>query len=61
RYCNHARFNGSQFCGTHFMEGEERIPCPLDPNHTIKKTNLESHVLVGIFFCKPIGYQHQPY
>lgn len=48
RFCAQARAPGSQYCGVH-SQGEaaankKRIPCPIDPGHTIYEFNLRKHV-----------------
>lgn len=51
RFCKMRAKEGSQYCGEHLTsvatvgEGdEERIPCPLDPNHSVFKKDLEKHL-----------------
>ncbi|XP_036377107.1 tRNA:m(4)X modification enzyme TRM13 homolog isoform X1 [Megalops cyprinoides] len=48
RYCKMVVASGKTFCGEHAnadQEGErERIPCPLDPKHTVFKDNLTKHL-----------------
>jgi hypothetical protein len=55
RYCGMARVAGTQHCGVHVNDGTlgasvrgkgERIPCPIDPTHSIYKNQLESHLKV---------------
>ncbi|RYG66157.1 hypothetical protein EON64_10410, partial [archaeon] len=60
RLCNIARSPGSQYCGHHRQiaegnkhsgaEGGEardvRIPCPIDPRHTVYKHHLEGHIKI---------------
>lgn len=49
RYCGFERRNGSLYCGNHIQsnnEEDERIPCPIDPTHTITKKSLNKHVLI---------------
>lgn len=61
RFCNIARVPGSQFCGNHlpaddagaskrsnkFKSGERtRVPCPVDPRHTVYERDLRKHVQV---------------
>lgn len=41
--------HSASFCGTHMGETEEkgkRVPCPVDPNHTVFEHQLSSHVKV---------------
>ncbi|XP_037553695.1 tRNA:m(4)X modification enzyme TRM13 homolog [Nematolebias whitei] len=48
RFCKMVVGKGKQFCGEHAtMEevgGSKRIPCPLDPKHTVTKDKLEKHL-----------------
>ncbi|KAG9459903.1 hypothetical protein H6P81_004411 [Aristolochia fimbriata] len=45
RFCANASLQGSQFCGNHKPESEEvRVPCPVDPSHSILQENLEAHI-----------------
>ncbi|CAB1116556.1 unnamed protein product [Ectocarpus sp. CCAP 1310/34] len=44
RYCAQ---HSASFCGTHMGETAEkgkRVPCPVDPNHTVFEQQLSSHV-----------------
>ncbi|XP_050951217.1 tRNA:m(4)X modification enzyme TRM13 homolog [Labeo rohita] len=48
RYCKMIVGSGKTFCGEHANAGEEsekkRIPCPLDPKHTVFEDNLAKHL-----------------
>ncbi|OVA13547.1 Methyltransferase TRM13 [Macleaya cordata] len=45
RFCANAPLNDSLFCGNHNPKSEnQRIPCPLDPSHSILEENLEAHI-----------------
>jgi len=60
RLCNMSRCPGSSYCGNHLPAGEKskslrvvhragldevvRVPCPIDPSHTIYKHDMEGHV-----------------
>jgi hypothetical protein len=51
RYCGMERVDGANFCGVHVNDGDfgaagERIPCPLDPSHSIYKKNLQTHLKI---------------
>jgi tRNA:m4X modification enzyme len=61
RLCNLGRTPGSNYCGNHRPTGEDvtervkrqassgdtsRIPCPVDPSHTIYKYNVDAHIKV---------------
>jgi hypothetical protein len=49
RYCKFPVIGGKQLCNIHTMdEGgiRARMPCPVDPKHTIFVTDVEKHVLV---------------
>jgi len=43
RYCHMQRTRGSEFCSEH-TPSPTRIPCPLDPHHTVDSTKLEKHL-----------------
>ena len=42
RHCTGVRKAGSEFCGAHIKDG--RIPCPVDPSHTIFARDADRHV-----------------
>jgi len=48
RFCGVARSPDSQFCGNHAalvqQLDRERIPCPVDPSHTIYKDSMAKHI-----------------
>ncbi|XP_019357229.1 PREDICTED: tRNA:m(4)X modification enzyme TRM13 homolog isoform X1 [Gavialis gangeticus] len=48
RFCRMTPAPGRRFCGEHGQYEEEndrkRIPCPLDPNHTIYEDQLQKHL-----------------
>ncbi|KAM3915149.1 tRNA:m(4)X modification enzyme TRM13 homolog [Leptodactylus fuscus] len=49
RYCKMIVAEGKRFCGEHAENGEElnsriRIPCPLDPKHTVYEDQLQKHL-----------------
>lgn len=58
RFCNMGRVPGLEFCGVHVNEGQgragptprhqnpRRIPCPVDPSHTIFESSLKTHVKI---------------
>lgn len=51
RYCGFQRKTGSLYCGNHCPVDEEdedniRIPCPIDPTHTITKSSLNKHIQI---------------
>ncbi|XP_017856585.1 PREDICTED: tRNA:m(4)X modification enzyme TRM13 homolog [Drosophila arizonae] len=54
RYCKMEPSKGSLFCGAHEPPSEgtaenadaERIPCPLDPKHTVFKRKLAKHLTI---------------
>ena len=54
RYCNFPPVSGFSYCGHHLAsrgdapaaKGQERIPCPLDPNHSIYAKDLQRHLKV---------------
>lgn len=53
RLCNLQRATGSKFCPNHRpkeeieeFEVEERVPCPLDPSHSVFVRRLEAHLKI---------------
>ncbi|XP_057844079.1 tRNA:m(4)X modification enzyme TRM13 isoform X2 [Cryptomeria japonica] len=45
RLCANFALLGSQFCGNHKPDSvESRIPCPIDPSHTILQVDVAAHV-----------------
>ncbi|KNE72872.1 hypothetical protein AMAG_16972 [Allomyces macrogynus ATCC 38327] len=51
RYCSLAARKGKKYCGehAHLDESESkpddpRVPCPLDPNHTVQQSRIEEHL-----------------
>ncbi|KAI7791209.1 tRNA:m(4)X modification enzyme TRM13 homolog [Triplophysa rosa] len=48
RYCKMTVGRGKTFCGEHANAGgdteKKRIPCPLDPKHTVYEDNLAKHL-----------------
>ncbi|XP_061095158.1 tRNA:m(4)X modification enzyme TRM13 homolog isoform X1 [Conger conger] len=48
RYCKMVVASGKTFCGEHANAGQEddrkRIPCPLDPKHTVFEDSLAKHL-----------------
>ncbi|KAI0510847.1 hypothetical protein KFK09_011457 [Dendrobium nobile] len=45
RYCANSPLPLSMFCGNHDSSASHRrLPCPLDPSHSVFKENLESHL-----------------
>ncbi|KAM9461264.1 tRNA:m(4)X modification enzyme TRM13 homolog [Clarias gariepinus] len=48
RYCKMVVGNGKTFCGEHAYadteNGRKRIPCPLDPKHTVFEDSLANHL-----------------
>jgi tRNA:m4X modification enzyme len=55
RLCNIARAPNSLYCGNHMQsmckdtaisESDQRIPCPIDPSHTIYLRNRDAHIKI---------------
>uniref|UniRef100_A0ACD5WCJ0 Uncharacterized protein n=1 Tax=Avena sativa TaxID=4498 RepID=A0ACD5WCJ0_AVESA len=48
RYCANSPLSSTQYCGNHPPESSSasrrRVPCPVDPSHTVFEENLEAHV-----------------
>ncbi|ORZ36759.1 methyltransferase TRM13-domain-containing protein [Catenaria anguillulae PL171] len=53
RYCSLAARKGTNYCGEHghldtssaAAARDPRVPCPLDPNHTVQQSDLKKHLL----------------
>lgn len=45
RTCPQQVASGKQYCHQHNPDQLERVPCPLNPSHTVVKTQLENHLL----------------
>ncbi|XP_058076902.1 uncharacterized protein LOC131225390 [Magnolia sinica] len=62
RFCANAPLSPSQFCGNHKPESEQlRIPCPVDPSHSILQENLDSHVKRCPLLKQVQALQMQPF
>ncbi|CAN0254519.1 unnamed protein product, partial [Ectocarpus sp. 12 AP-2014] len=65
RYCAQRRSKHSaSFCGTHMGETAEkgkRVPCPVDPNHTVFEQQLSSHVKICNLALQQARMVAQPY
>ncbi|EGV60211.1 tRNA:m4X modification enzyme [Yamadazyma tenuis] len=45
RTCGMQRKQDNKYCSHHMIEGQsERVPCPLDPKHTVWKQDLSRHL-----------------
>nr|XP_051177221.1 tRNA:m(4)X modification enzyme TRM13 isoform X1 [Lolium perenne] len=49
RHCANSPLRSTQYCGNHPPESSSsssrrRVPCPVDPSHTVFEDNLEAHV-----------------
>ncbi|EGW34532.1 uncharacterized protein SPAPADRAFT_70629 [Spathaspora passalidarum NRRL Y-27907] len=46
RRCGMTRKKDQRFCSEHMIHdnNQERVPCPLDPNHTVWTKDLQSHL-----------------
>ncbi|KAM8930632.1 tRNA:m(4)X modification enzyme TRM13 homolog [Pelodytes ibericus] len=49
RFCKMIVSEGKRYCGEHAQDGEEqnsrkRVPCPLDPKHTVYEDQLSKHL-----------------
>ncbi|CAM9211700.1 unnamed protein product [Ectocarpus sp. 12 AP-2014] len=65
RYCaQHRSKHSASFCGTHMGETAEkgmRVPCPVDPNHTVFEQQLSSHVKICNLALQQARMVTQPY
>lgn len=64
KLCNMQRNQGSRYCGAHLVHDtneeiksklETRVPCPLDPSHTVYERDLQRHLKV----CNAKKYQQE--
>lgn len=64
KLCNMQRNQGSRYCGAHLVHDtseemksklETRVPCPLDPSHTVYERDLHRHLKV----CNAKKYQQE--
>uniref|UniRef100_A0A8D0HKG2 tRNA:m(4)X modification enzyme TRM13 n=1 Tax=Sphenodon punctatus TaxID=8508 RepID=A0A8D0HKG2_SPHPU len=44
RFCRMVPAQGKRFCGEHEENSRKRIPCPLDPKHTVYEDQLQRHL-----------------
>ncbi|KNE62378.1 hypothetical protein AMAG_07601 [Allomyces macrogynus ATCC 38327] len=64
RYCSLAARKGKKYCGEHaHLDGSEakpndpRVPCPLDPNHTVQQSRIEEHLTKCNSRIVPVPYR----
>ncbi|CAM9197073.1 unnamed protein product, partial [Sphacelaria rigidula] len=51
----------SEFCVTHSTGEGKRVPCPLNPNHTVSENRLESHLKICNRTRQSKELEQQPY
>merc|ERR1719499_357965 len=64
RHCRFAAISGTDRCGNHpgTPDGEDlRIPCTLDPRHTVAKSKLSSHLKICSKRCQEEFLVRQPF
>ncbi|CAL9043356.1 unnamed protein product [Musa banksii] len=62
RLCANTPLPFSRFCGNHETTAEaRRIPCPIDPSHSVSGENLKSHVKRCPFKKQAQVLESQPY
>lgn len=62
RRCRFPVLPGTSFCGAHREdESVERVPCPLDPNHTVFKNRLQQHLKICTKARDQSVVQRQPF
>ena len=63
RYCNMARTDGSEYCGVHMSTSKrgDRIPCPIDPSHTVWSLQLNAHLKICNVVTANQQLVQQPY
>ncbi|KAL0484155.1 tRNA:m(4)X modification protein [Acrasis kona] len=44
KWCKFKRAPNQTHCHTHGVSGEKRIPCPVDPSHTIYEHDIQRHL-----------------
>ncbi|CAM9947364.1 unnamed protein product, partial [Hapterophycus canaliculatus] len=60
----HRSKHSTQYCGTHMgaTQGKgKRVPCPVDPNHTVFEQQLASHVKICNLTLQQAQMETQPY
>uniref|UniRef100_A0A0D9W116 tRNA:m(4)X modification enzyme TRM13 n=1 Tax=Leersia perrieri TaxID=77586 RepID=A0A0D9W116_9ORYZ len=69
RHCANSPLPTSQYCGNHLPESasdagtpcRRRVPCPVDPSHTVLEENLETHVSKCPFKKQAAALAAQPF
>lgn len=62
RFCANSPLFGTQFCGNHKPASvEARIPCPVDPSHTILQADVVAHVKKCPFLKQIEELRSKPY
>jgi U11-48K-like CHHC zinc finger len=64
RYCSQPRKPDSEYCGIHYgdiFEGSSRMPCPVDPSHTIERRTLNAHLAICQRAKEVQDVEAQPY
>nr|BAJ88805.1 predicted protein [Hordeum vulgare subsp. vulgare] len=65
RHCANSPIPSSQYCGNHSpassSDSRRRVPCPVDPSHTVFEENLEAHVGKCPFRKQADALAAQPY
>ena len=60
RYCCMPRLDGIMYCGIH-NPNQKRVPCPLDPTHTVRESELKAHLKKCPTFQKMRALKAKPY
>ena len=61
RYCKFAlKTLDDDYCPLH-MPKEDRVPCPLDPTHSVLKSNLERHLSLCPSLREKALLEHTPF
>ncbi|KAJ0976452.1 hypothetical protein J5N97_018417 [Dioscorea zingiberensis] len=62
RHCANAPLPNSLYCGNHNPSSVDlRVPCPIDPSHSVMKESLDSHVKRCPFAKQARALESQPY
>eukprot|EP00897_Mesotaenium_endlicherianum_P006426 jgi/Mesen1/5811/ME000293S04961 len=60
RFCSNHPKPGEKFCGNH-LESVKRVPCPIDPTHTIFEKDVASHIKCCPAITRQVALSQQPY
>lgn len=62
RFCANTPLSSTKFCGNHNpSQKSQRLPCPIDPSHSVLRENLDSHVKKCPFKKQAEALETKPY